>query len=216
MSDTPTNGAPVAAAPATETPKTETAAAPKVVREEPAYLADRLERERRSVLKQLGLKPEKGVPAQVAIEEAKKKTEGRKEALRAEKKRAEDAEARAATADKKLEALATYAKLELEALDEKTRETIKTLAGDDPAEQLKHLAAFKALAPKPAEPAIAAPKPAPANTTPAASAPLPAAASTELPAAERWAQIKSIQDPTQRGAMAAVFLLQHGFELFGR
>lgn len=189
--------------------------------EPPPYLNDRLERERRSVLKQLGIKAPKGIPSAKAIEEAKAKIDGGK-SQRKELRAAKDAaEAKAVELETKVAALKTFADMEIAALTPEQQTKVKSVAGDDPAEQLKVLALLKpSFAPQPAAlakddaaaaapPAQKQPAPAPATTAPAA-APPPTTTADELPIRERWNQVQSIADPNRRAASRAQFLLANG------
>jgi len=191
-----------AAPAATGTPATTTTAAPAAAEatrpaaEEAPYAAARLERERRSVLKQLGLKAPKGVPAAQVIAEAKSKDESRKEKMRAEIQRANAAEAKAADLESKVAALKTYADLEMSALDDKQREIVKSIAGDDPSSQLQQIAALRTMVAA-QRPAIAAAAPAAAPPSTAAAhtaqppAPAPGSASSEIPGIERYRQTRT-------------------------
>lgn len=179
MSDTAAAAPAAAETPASNAAPTTPAAASAPA--EPSYLADRLERERRNTLKALGIKPPKGVSAAQVIAEERAKAETKKEKRAAEKAALADAQAKVAQLTMQTEALKQYATIELQSLDPKLQEHVKTLAGDDPAEQLRQIANLRTLG---AVKAADAPKTAdakPAGT--AAQAPPPAAANTAQPPA---------------------------------
>jgi hypothetical protein len=214
-----------AATPAAAAAAAATAPASTVVKD-PPYMSDRLERERRSVLKQLGVKAPKDIPAASAIQEAKKNIQGQKERRRAAEKDANESKAKLADLESKVGVIKTYADLEMQSLDDKTRDIVKALAGEDPAEQLRQIGAMRALgkatqaataapatADKPKDtPAAVATNPAPANTAPP-GAPAPSTTQAQLPVSERYAQIKAISDPTQREAAKLFFVLENEAEL---
>jgi len=206
--ETPTTPTPPAAAAAEAAPP---AAAPSV---DP--MAARLERERRATIRALtGNKPPKGVPTERILEEEAGKREKRKQELRELRSKAAELEAKAANAEKQLEALKAYAQGELASLSEERRKQITDLAGDDPAEQLRLMAAARVLAPSaaattaPAATAHAAVTP-PATTAPPA-APAPAATQAEMTLAQRYEAARSTGDnDTQRIVQKYMFLSEHG------
>lgn len=211
--------APTAAVPATAPPDTPATSA-----------TDAQEKERRRALRDLGIRAPKSTPTSQVIAEELSRAEKRREELRQAKDARVVAEAKAADLEKQVAAVKALADVELGMLDEKARELVKQLAGDDPADQLRQIAAVKAIAGSkapaaPASEASAPPPPpaappatppaklaAPANTAPPA-APAPAGPATELPVKERYAQLRTISDPTQREAVRAMFLLKHGGDL---
>jgi pyruvate dehydrogenase E2 component (dihydrolipoamide acetyltransferase) len=239
MSDTATPvAAPAAAAPVAQpavvAPPAPAATSPvPSVQNDPPYLADRLERDRKSVLKQLGIKIEKGIPAQTQIDNAAKKLEDTKQSRKDERKAKEKAEAKVVELEARVSAIKTFADITLAGLTTEQQAQVKAAAGDDPAEQLKIVALLQpSFAKAPAAPPAAtppavdakppiptqAPAPAPAGTAPPAG-PAPTMAGSELPLVERYKQVLAIA-PTQApdgsfhySKMAAAkvqFLLEHG------
>lgn len=230
-----TTAAPAAATETQTTTQTTPATQPKpasesttvtpAVKTDPLFLSDRLERERRSVLKQLGVKAPKNVPAASAIAQAKENIQGQKERRRAAERENEELKTKVADLESRGGVLKTFAELEMQSLDDKTREIVKSLAGDDHAEQLRQIAAIRVIgkgqAPTQAAPATTAPvtTPTPPATSPApastAAPPAPAPATTQVapPVAERYAQIKAISDPTQREAAKLFFVLENEADL---
>ncbi len=221
-----TNGAPPAAPPAGD-------AAAKPAPQaggEPPFLSDRLERDRRSVLKQLGFKPDKAIPAQKQIDEAAKKVEDLKKSRKEERKAREDAEAKNATLTAQVEALKKFADLEISALTPEQQAKVKAAAGDDPAEQLNVLGLLRSTFAPPAaaadpakngngaakDPNAGAPPqktaPIPASTAQEA-APPPAGTSQELPLLEQWKQVNAIADPNKQAVARVQFLLSNGEQL---
>lgn len=136
--------------------------------EKPSWLDARLERERKAVLKELGLDSledaKKAVAAARADEEAKKSTAQKAAELEASLKSTK------AEKDQLAEALSIYAKSQLSALTEAQRSAVAAVAGDDPAKQLKTI---EALRPTWASVTAAAPVIAekPKDTAPAPAAP---------------------------------------------
>ena len=217
----------VVATPAPAAPVTPPATPPATTPAgEPNYLEPRLERERRGVLKQLGFKVDKDIPAQRQLEGVAKDIETLKTDRKTERKAKEKAEAELATANAKLGALKTYADMELAALPAEMQTKIKAVAGDDPAEQLKTIALLKGMTPPAPEkvtppgetppPQKDAPPP-PAGTAPPAGPP-PQATGDALPLIDQWKQINQIapaQDGTvtRREVTKALWLLEHGATL---
>lgn len=178
---------PAAAAPAAPAAAAAPSAVPPPAPGEPPHYASVREAERRKVLKELGYKPAKGVPSAQAIAEAKQKQESQKERRRAAEEGLKTATAKIAELEGRVGALKQFAEIEMASLDETTRATVKTLAGDDPAEQLRQIAASRAYAmanaappAAPAAAAPAAPPAAPAAAAPAAAAPAAPAAAAPL------------------------------------
>jgi hypothetical protein len=150
--------APVAAAPA-PAPSTEP-------NEKPSWLDSRLERERRSMLKDLGY--ESIDDAKQASAELHAKRESEKSAAQ---KAAENAEALKATKAQNEElsrALGGYAKAKLAGLTDAQRAAVEAVAGTDAAKQL---ATIDALAPTWAASAAPAVKAAPVDTAPPPTSP---------------------------------------------
>lgn len=130
--------------PATNTPVQPPAPAPAASGKadgEPDWLPARLERERRSLLKSLGVDdPEvakKAISAAKAAEEAQK----------TEAQRAADEKARADKYEQQLrskdEALSAYAKDQMTGLTDAQRKAVMDVAGDDAALQLKTISALR-------------------------------------------------------------------------
>jgi hypothetical protein len=180
------------------------------------------------VLKQLGVKAPKGIPAQKAIDDAKATLDSQKQRRRAAERERDELKAKNETLEKNAVAIKQYADIELGALDEKQREIIKQLAGDDPSEQLRQIAAMRAIAgangtkasaattEPPATttqpPAKSAAAPPPAHTAPPA-APLPAGSQASKPVREQFADLKNITDSNQRETALLFFTLDHEQEL---
>jgi hypothetical protein len=210
MSNEAAPTAPAAATPAPSAP----VVAPKAddfQREdkEPAWLPERLARERtagiKDALKTLGVEDIKDAKAALdahkASEEAKK-TETEK--LRAER----DALSPKAKRVTELEAIISErATLEVAALTDAQKAAVARIAGDDPGAQLRAIDALKPTwATTPVAPS-AAPIPKPATTSPTAAAPAPTAAPTDNKLAT-WEAIKATNP-----MMAASFFLQHQTEI---
>jgi hypothetical protein len=140
----------------------------QVPEEKPSWLDARLERERKSVLKELGLESlddgKKAIAALKAEEEAKKSAAQRAAELEASLKTTK------AEKDAMAEALGAHAKSQMSALTEAQRNAVAVVAGDDPAKQLKTIEALKSTWTSAAAPAASAAPP-PRDTAPAPSAP---------------------------------------------
>lgn len=210
---------PAVAAPVAVTPPAVSSAP---VQGEPTFLQDRLERERRSVLKQLGLNPEKGIPAQTAITEAAAKLAETRKGRKEERKAREAAEAEVSQLKTKVAAIKTFADITLAGLTPEQQAQVKAAAGDDPSEQLKIVALLQPTFTKAAElpPVQAVPVqavPAPAGTAPPAG-PAPGAISDTLPLQDQWKQINAIAassdgSTNRREVARTIWLLEHGHEL---
>lgn len=160
-SNTATPPAPVAA-PAPAAP-----AAEKGESEKPHWLDGRLERERKALLKELGLDDVE--TGKKAIAELNAKREAEKTA--AEKAAELDAKLKASDAEKAAmaEALGLTAKARLATLTEAQKAAVTALAGDDPVKQLKTI---EALTPTwPSAPAATATETKAADTAPGRTAP---------------------------------------------
>lgn len=157
----PATNAPVTAAPAAKTAKANA--------DEPDWLPSRLERERSKVLKDLGV---------TNLDDAKKAIEAAKIAQEAQKtdaqKRAEAEAALKAAQDQAKEmtdALSVLAKSQMGALTDAQKNAVLTVAGDDPAKQIRTIDALRSTwagAAAPAATAVSAP---PTDTAPAPAAP---------------------------------------------
>jgi hypothetical protein len=209
-----------ATAPAAATPPAAAPTSATPVQAEPTFLQDRLERERRSVLKQLGLNPEKGIPSQKAIDDAAAALAEGKKGRKAERKAKEAAEAEVAQLKTKVAAIKTFADITMAGLTPEQQAQVKAAAGDDPSEQLKIVALLqptftKAASTKETPPVQAAPVP--AGTAPPAG-PAPTVTGDALPMLEQWKQINALapdkDGSTNRRELARnLFLLEHGAEL---
>lgn len=169
----PNNAAPAEASSSVQTP-TPAAQTPA----DPNWLPARLERERRALLKELGV--EDVTTTKAALEELKRRQDAEKtetERLRAE---LETYKAQAAKAAEYQSTLKAKAENELKSLTDEQREAILALTGDDPAKQLLAIDKMRAAKffDKPTPPPPATP-PAPATTAAPATAPAPASASGE-------------------------------------
>lgn len=151
--------------------------------EDPKWLGARLDRERKSVLKQLGV--DNVEDAKLAIDELRKRRDSEKtetERLRAELDEAKKVAAKA----KDLESVvALQAETAVASLSESQREAVLKLAGDDPTHVLR---AIEALRPtwaeqkqtaQAAQAAQAAQKQAPLSTSSATPSPTPGASEAE-------------------------------------
>jgi hypothetical protein len=176
---------------------------------DPEWLSPRLERERKQLLKELGIdNPEDAKAALKAYREEQdrqksevQKLTERNIALEAKAKRAEELE----------EAIKASADAEMASLSADQREAVSDIAGDDPAKVLraiKRLAPTWAVAPK----APAAPAAAPTDTAPPRDAPNGDRGTESQPDHKaRYQQLKS-ENPVQ----AAYYLQQHSQHIFPR
>lgn len=170
--------APPAAAPAAPPPPAAAAAAASDG--EPNWLPARLERERKAVLKALGV--ENVDDAKAALAELAAKRDADKSA--AQKAAELDAALKATKAENEAlsTALAAHVKGALEPLTDAQRAAVLALAPDDPAAQLRALEALRPTwaSPASAPPAVAAPPTAtpPADTSAGRSAPNDGAATS--------------------------------------
>lgn len=173
---------------------------------DPAWLPSRLERERKTLLKSLGIDTEADGKAAIAAYRAQQE---------ASKSEAQKAAERIATlelqAQKLVDAQAVIAKradVELRGLSDTQRAAVVEAAGADPGRQLSIIDAFKPtwaaatpaanVAPPVAPPVP--PLPAPAQTVPNAPAPPPAAPG----GTPNWAQI--IRDQESTGGTAGLLI----------
>lgn len=139
--------------------------------EKPHWLDARLERERKAVLRDLGVDDVEA--AKAALAELAAKREGEKSAAQraAELDAALKAERESAGAMR--DALTAFASGAMSALTEAQRAAVTAVAGDDPAKQVRTIEAMRPTwaASAQAPPLPAAAPPAPADTAPARSAP---------------------------------------------
>jgi hypothetical protein len=152
------------AAPVVVDPKPVVTQAPSATEtEKPHWLPARLERERQQVLKDLGV--ESVEDAKKAIAELTAKRDAEKTAAQKAAELETSLKASSARTQEMTEALNAFASSQLGSLTEEQRSAVLAVAGDDPAKQLKAVAAltptWKAAAPPPAaKPADTAPAPA--------------------------------------------------------
>ena len=171
MSDavvTPTEGTSVSIDPSAQ-PAAPAAKPPTPAGEDPSWIAPRLERERNTLLKQLGAESldeaKKAIAAAKAAEEAAKSDAQKRGELETRlKAELEEKQAMA-------EALSAYAKSQMGALTEEQRNAVAAVAGNDPAKQLKIIDALKPTWASAAVPAAPAAPPPPKDTAPAPAAP---------------------------------------------
>lgn len=137
-------------------------------------MKERLDRERRAVLKDLGIKVKKDEDPASKIEEYKASKEERRKQREAQAKELDEAKKSLERLSASEVAVKIYADAEFAALSAEQQAIVTTAAGDNHAERLRTIAIMKASAPKDAPKAPPAPIPAPAQTAPT-SAPAPAA-----------------------------------------
>lgn len=198
------------AAPAAQTEPQTSVQAPQVPAQpatlepdkEPQWLGARLDRERRSVLKQLGV--ENVDDAKAAIAELRKRQDAEKsetDKLRAELAESQKVAARAATLES---VIASQAQVAIASLTESQREAVIKLAGDDAPKQLSAIEALKptwavsASSVDTTAQTQAQPKQAPLSTSAATPAPSPSASETENHKATYERLLK--QDPQRAAA----------------
>ena len=171
--------------------------------EKPSWLDARLERERRSVLKELGLESlddgKKAIAALKAEEDAKKSAAQKAAELETSYK------ALKADKDAMAEALDLYAKSHMGALTEAQRNAVVAVAGDDAAKQLKTIEALKPTWAGAVAPAAPAPEK-PRDTAPASGGPKDAGNTSTPP------DLKSVYADLAKvnPILAARFALEHG------
>jgi hypothetical protein len=173
---------------------------------DPNWLPARLERERKSILAQLGV--EKVDDAKAAIAELKKRQDAEKteqERLRGE---VESYKKGALRADALEKVLSDRAKLELEALTVEQREAVLRLAGDDAAARINAIDTLKPTWAAQLAAAKPAPLPAPANTSPATPPPAAtaAAATNVLATYEQLSKTNPMAAASYRLANLAAYL----------
>lgn len=216
----PEGDAPGGAAPAATTPQTTTtttAPAPKAPVqtpvEEPTFIGARIDRARREIAKELGVKVKKGEDIGAKIAEKRQKDEDRKARLKAAEEKAAAEEAKAASANA---ALKVYADAAIAGMTDAEKAILKTIGGDAPTPEkvLEVAAMLKVAAPAKAEKTETAPageKPlvAPATTGTPQGAPPPTAPSAPAPVKEQIKQLRAIQDPTKRALSVALFAINN-------
>lgn len=211
---------PPAAAPAAPAAPPVAAAAAKPATpaaEAPAYLQDRLRRERRAALKSAGIDIPKGatdLEIDQAIEASKSKAKSRKDRTRAAEQAADAAAKDVVALQAQVASLKIYADAELARLDPKQAELVKTLAGDDPGSQLKQIAALRSMGSPPA------PLPAPASTTTNQITPPPAPPSGGTDVAKQLAEIRAMpratpKDAARRAVALMTVCLDHEADILG-
>lgn len=210
---------PIVAAPAADTSVTPAAPpATPVSTTEPTFLQDRLERAKKTVLKELGIKVKKGEDPQAKLDEYKADLDSKK----VERKELRDKIAAHEASIEKLSAsqaaVQVFAEVEFNLLTPAQQAIVKTAAGDDAGERLKAIAMLKATAPATAPviaeappaapPAEAPPIPPPAQTAPPAAAPAPTSSQPSDVRAEH-ARLKETHP-----LLAAAYLLANRFEYY--
>jgi len=188
---------------------------PKPVVEEPLFLGERIKRAQRQALKEAGIDVKKNEDPVKAAADFKKEQQEKKTKRRELSQQLDEKSLKLGELEP---AIKIHAESAMAKLTEEQRARIKTVAGDNPSKQLEAIAILDTVTP----PATSAADPAAAKAaktveaaanTAAPAAPAANLFTSEAPVRERWQQIKAIQDPTARGAMSALFLLQHGDEL---
>lgn len=171
MSDavvTPTEGASVVVDSNNQPVKAPAAAAAPNAEEKPPWLDQRLERERAKVLKDLGV--ESFDDAKKVLDKAREADEQKKSDAQKRGELERDLKAEREQKQAMADALDAYAKAQMGSLSDAQRAAVASVAGDDPAKQLKTIEALKptwasAAAPaakveaKPADTAVAATMP---------------------------------------------------------
>lgn len=199
----PAQAAP-AAAPTASTPEAE---------KDPNWLPARLERERRSLLKQLGV--EDVGSAQAALDELKKRRDAEKTETDRLRGQLAELESKAKRAAELETVIAARADVELKSLTDAQREAVMKLAGEDPSRLLSAIDALRPTWATQAPAPVAAPpqtqaKPAPISTSPAGRGPSPEASEAEDVNATYARLAKT--DPQQ----AAAFRLRHFSQFFAK
>lgn len=176
---------------------------------EPSWLNERLERERRTLLKKVGF--ESVEEAQASAAELKAKRESEKTAS----DKAAEATLRASAAESSTaalrEAVSEFASRQMVGLTAEQKAAVTTIAGEDPALQLKAIAALTptwaaAIAPAATTPAASAKA---VDTAPAANAPAPITTSET----NHKAQYESLRKSNPFAA--AAYGLAHSADVFG-
>ncbi len=181
------------------TPTDTSTPAPSTAPADPNWLPARLDRERRSILKDLGV--EDINDAKTAIAELKKRQDAERSEI--ERLKSENAELNGkALRAKELEsALKVRVESELSGLSEQQRETVLKLAGDDPTKQiytLENLRSAGMLASTKPNP------PPPATTAPAAPPPTPPSSATPANHVATYERLKK-----ENPALAARYRLEN-------
>jgi hypothetical protein len=137
---------------------------------DPTWLPERLERERRKMLRDMGVEDPADVKA--ALAELKKRRDAEKTELERLQTQVTELTAKVSDREALRTTVAARAVAEMAALPEAQQTAVRTVAGDDPQQQLTTIEAMR---PTWAKPEATAPIPAPASTT--AGQPAPAEAS---------------------------------------
>jgi hypothetical protein len=188
------------------------AAADETPTPEPEFLKDRLDRERRSILKDLGIKLKRGEDPQERIEAYATELESDRAANKDLKKKVETHEATILELAGSKAAVKVFADTEFAALNDAQKAIVIASAGDDPNERLKTIAIMKAMgasvAPATSTPVPAAtPIPAPAQTAPGQTAPVP----TPSQVVDVRAEHTRLQQTNPLQAAAYLLANQHAF-----
>ncbi len=172
---------------------------------EPEFLKDRLDRERRSILKDLGIKLKRGEDPQERLEEYREQLDSDRTQNKTLKKQVETHEATITELSASKAAVKVFADTEFSLLNDAQKAIVVAAAGDDPNERLKTIAIMKAMTPPVVAPAtVVAPIPAPANTAPAQGAPVPGTTPQTVNVREEYARLQQ-SNPLS----AAAYLLQN-------
>lgn len=176
---------------------------------DPKWLPERLERERKLLLKELGIDdPE---DAKAALKAYREEQDRAKSEVQKLTERSISLEAKAKRADELEEAVRASAAAELATLTEEQRAAVADIAGDDPAKQLR---AIKRLAPTwaSATPPAPPPAPQPQNTAPPRDAPDGDSGTQSPPDHKaRYAQLRR-----ENPVLAAYYLQQHEAQIYPR
>lgn len=138
LSETPANAPPAAQPQASSPPPAKSETPPE---EKPSWLDARLERERRSLLKELGI--DSADEAKRLISEANAKKEAEKSDAQKRGELEKDLESKNKRLNEMAEALGAHATAQLKGLNDQQREAVLGIAGDDPAKQLKTIEALR-------------------------------------------------------------------------
>ncbi len=175
---------------------------------EPEFLKDRLDRERRSILKDLGIKLKRDEDPAERIEEYKTQLESDRTENKTLKKTVAAHEVTIGELAASKAAVKVFADTEFNALSEPQKAIVIASAGDDPNERLKTIAIMKAMTPSLATTTattVAAVKPitVPANTAPGQTAP-EVATSQVVDVKAEYSRLQQVNPLS-----AAAFLLQN-------
>lgn len=174
----------------------------------PEFVGIRVDRAKKAVLKELGVKVKKSDDPNAKLAEFKTGLEAEKGKRKEMKAKIEEQAATIARLSQSEAAVKVFADMEFSALTPAQQDMVKTLAGEDPNERIKVISQMKALQPTAvpvAAPVTAAPIPTPAQTAPANGSPEAATSSIVDPKTE-YARLAA--DP-RTSLVAAAYLLQN-------